>query len=200
MKFNKFNILNIFQSDSVSPLNEDPICEENTTLIIRKKDNVNLVYLFQGNITSAMEKVESLWNLLTTHSIFQTMQNLDRSEELNLQIAQMFQNKQNRRSSRTRISTTEILNGFSIILHPIRFAMLQLLYYESKISRAELMRRLDISSASMKRHVQKLQDADYITSEYEFHDGRPRRVLCISNKGFSSITNFQQRLSETIVS
>lgn len=80
------------------------------------------------------------------------------------------------------------LLSYSFLLNPIRLAIMKILNETYKYPSAELRKILDASWGKFTPHITALEKKGYITTEDEFLDDTPRKVLILLDAGRQKFT------------
>ena len=79
---------------------------------------------------------------------------------------------------------------YEIIIHPIRFKILQTLDKQHKILRKELIRDLKLKSSRLQYHINILLKEELIDTSYEFVDNKPQSLIALTPQGSLLFTKF----------
>ena len=91
------------------------------------------------------------------------------------------------------------LNALDTTVHgPIRLGVLSSLHIDGSLDFTALKKRLNAADGSLGMHLQKLEDANYITSKKRLIGRRPNTTYRMTSAGKKALVGYLQKMQELI--
>ncbi|MCH7560166.1 MAG: transcriptional regulator [Thaumarchaeota archaeon] len=85
------------------------------------------------------------------------------------------------------------------LFHPYRFLIMKILFAQGPVGFSELRLDLKLSDGNLASHLRVLEEGEFIKSQKEFKDKKPRTSYELTQKGEEDFTELQDKLRKVLV-
>ncbi|MCH8905483.1 MAG: tetratricopeptide repeat protein [Candidatus Heimdallarchaeota archaeon] len=189
------------------------------TVLIKSWSSFLLCYVFDGFSSLAVQKIDTIYTSLVALRTFRKKREklLSRLDETDQElIEQIADSLLITAGSRPQSGTSHVsfdhfkndilslpqiakeLNHFKYLMHPIRIAIVRLLFYYTRITRSDLLKTLGINSGVFDNHLNQLSKNGIIEVHTELVENRSKVAIYINSYGIKQYEKFKQVLEASV--